>query len=327
MLVLRQTVALMPGETRTIRFTPDEFPQLRIEIRSCGGRGRWASRACTHSRSAFSVGDEVSDSEAIRFGIREMTSQLNEQGHRLFRVNGKTILIRGGGWAPDMLLRGSPARLETEFRYVREMNLNAIRLEGKMESDDFYALADEQGVLIMAGWSCCDHWEQWPHWKPADLAIASASLRSQIMRMRSHPSMLVWLNGSDNPPPAKVEKAYIKVLKQADWPNPYISSGVEEPTAVTEPSGVKMTGPYDYVPPDYWLVDAGRFGGAYGFNTEPHRARRFRHWAGSANVCLPNDIHPGDPVWNFHAGSEGIQGFEPLRGGDEGHLRRPARTR
>ena len=101
------------------------------------------------------------------------------------------------------------------------MNLNTIRLEGKLETDDFYNLADQQGVLIMAGWCCCDHWELWKQWKPGDLEIATASLRSQILRMRSHPSMLVWLNGSDMPPPANVETAYIKVLKDNDWPNPY----------------------------------------------------------------------------------------------------------
>jgi beta-galactosidase/beta-glucuronidase len=63
------------------------------------------------------------------------------------------------------------------------MNLNTIRLEGKMETDEFYDLADEQGVLIMAGWCCCDHWELWKHWQPGDLEIASASLRSQILRI------------------------------------------------------------------------------------------------------------------------------------------------
>ena len=104
-----------------------------------------------------------------------------------------------------MLLRESADRMRAEFRYVRDLNLNTIRLEGKMETQEFYNLADEQGVLVMPGWSCCDYWEQWSDWKPADVEIAAESLRSQIMRMRSHPSMLVWLNGSDNPPPPNVE--------------------------------------------------------------------------------------------------------------------------
>jgi exo-1,4-beta-D-glucosaminidase len=245
----QRTVALGAGETRTIRFAAKDFPQLRV----VDPKLWWPTQmgpATLHELSLkFVERGELSDAAKIRFGIRTITSEVDARGHRLFRVNGEKILIRGGGWAPDMLLRESPERLRAEFRYIRDLNLNTIRLEGKMETQDFYNLADEQGVLVMPGWSCCDYWEQWEKWKSGDVQIATASLRSQIMRIAPHPSALVWLNGSDNPPPAAVEKAYIRVLKEADWPNPYLSSASSEETTVTGPSGVKMTGPYDYVPP------------------------------------------------------------------------------
>ena len=54
----------------------------------------------------------------------------------------------------------------------------------------------------MAGWCCCDHWEQWDKWDAEDHRVAPASLRDQILRLRNHPSVFVWLNGSDFPPPA-----------------------------------------------------------------------------------------------------------------------------
>jgi len=239
----------------------------------------------------------------MRFGIREVTSEIDAQGHRLFRVNGKRILIRGGGWAPDMLLRESDDRLKTEFRYIRNLNLNAIRLEGKLETDQFYDLADEQGVLILAGWCCCDYWEQWAKWKPGDLAIAAESLRSQILRMRGHASMLAWLNGSDDPPADNVERAYIRVLKESGWPNPVLSSASETPTEVSGASGVKMRGPYDYVPPDYWLADADKFGGAFGFNTEASPGPVVPPLSCLRKMLPARDIEPDDPAWNFHAGS------------------------
>jgi exo-1,4-beta-D-glucosaminidase len=306
-IVLRQSVSLLPGETRVIRLGPDKFPQLRIENPKLWWPQQMGTATLHKLLARFLIGTDVSDSETIRFGIREITSELDARGHRLFRVNGKRILIRGGGWAPDMLLRQSPERLRYEFRYLREMNLNAIRLEGKMETDDFYNLADEQGVLVMAGWGCCDYWEQWPDWKPGDLVIATASLRSQLMRMRSHPSMLVWLNGSDGPPPADVEKAYVHVLHESDWPNPYLSSASNNATTVTPPSGVKMTGPYDYVPPDYWLTDTARFGGAYGFNTETSPGPAIPPVSSLRKMLPAGDIHPDDPVWNYHAGLEGFR--------------------
>ena len=203
----------------------------------------------------------------MRFGIREITSELTGTGARLFRINGKPLLIRGGGWSQDMLLRTNTKRLEDEFALVEDMHLNTIRLEGKLDTDAFFNLADEKGILVLMGWCCCDHWEHWRDWTPEDLKIASASLRSQMLRLRSHPSDLVWLNGSDNAPPPNVERAYLDVEAQTHWPNPTLPSASATNTVGAGPSGVKMTGPYDYVAPSYWYVDK-QFGGAWGFNTE-----------------------------------------------------------
>ena len=127
------------------------------------------------------------------------------------------------------------------------MHLNTIRMEGKIEDDDFLDLCDEYGILVMAGWCCCDHWERWDNWKPENYVVSAESLKDQIRRLRSHACMLDWMNGSDNPPPAKVEAIYLKVLKDYNWPNPYQSSATARPTSVTGATGVKMTGPYEYV--------------------------------------------------------------------------------
>jgi exo-1,4-beta-D-glucosaminidase len=89
------------------------------------------------------------------------------------------------------------------------MGLNTVRLEGKLETPEFFDLADHEGILVMAGWCCCDFWERWPRWKPQDFEIAQQSLRDQIYRLRSHPSLVMWLNGSDNPPPPDVEQMYL----------------------------------------------------------------------------------------------------------------------
>ena len=99
-----------------------------------------------------------------------------QQVFRLFRVNGKPILVRGGGWTPDMMLRNDPEKLRAQFRMVRDMGLNTIRSEGKMESEDFFHLADEQGVLVMIGWTCCDRWERWTRWTDENKQVAQQSL-------------------------------------------------------------------------------------------------------------------------------------------------------
>lgn len=51
-----------------------------------------------------SVKGEESDSLQTLFGIRQVTSSLTASQYRVFKVNGKNILIRGAGWAPDLFL-------------------------------------------------------------------------------------------------------------------------------------------------------------------------------------------------------------------------------
>ncbi len=300
----RQKVILKPDETRTVKFVPDQYPQLRIRNPKLWWPAQVGPQNLHELSLRVMIGNEISDATSIRFGIREITSELNAKGYRVFRVNGNKILIRGGGWAEDMLLRRSRERLEAQLTYVREMNLNTIRLEGQMESDDFYDVADELGILVMPGWVCCTYWELWPKWKLGDLPIARESLRSQILRLRHHPSVFVWLNGSDVPPPAWVERAYLKVLKDSDWPNPVLSSASATPATLTGKSGMKMSGPYDYVPPSYWLTDLGKYGGAYGFNTETGPGPAIPQM-GSLRKMLPADhLWPIDDFWNYHAASE-----------------------
>jgi exo-1,4-beta-D-glucosaminidase len=318
-----QDVKLESGETRSVRFSPEQFPQLRVREPKLWWPAPLGPQNLYSLTTRFVIAGAVSDEQNIRFGIREITAELNgpvgqpgEMFHLasgqivktdtrplLFRVNRKKILIRGAGWTPDMFLRNSRQQLETQFRYIRDMNLNAIRLEGKLESDDFFDLADEMGVLVMAGWCCCDHWEKWDKWAPGDLEIATESLRTQILRLRSHPSMMLWLNGSDFAPPANVEEAYIKVLKDAAWANPYASSASAMPTSVTGSSGVKMTGPYDYVPPAYWLTDTNKYGGAYGFNTETSPGPAIPLEASLKKMIPASHLWPIDDAWNFHAGA------------------------
>ena len=300
----RRKVVLRPDETRTVRFASEQYPQLRIRNPKLWWPAPVGPQNLHELSLRVTTGTEISDATSIRFGIREITSELNAKGYRVFRVNRKRVLIRGGGWAEDMLLRGSRERLEAQLTYLREMNLNTIRLEGQMESDDLYDLADEMGILVMPGWVCCTYWELWPKWKLGDLPIARESLRSQILRLRHHPSAFVWLNGSDVPPPAWVERAYLKVLKDSDWPNPVLSSASATPTALTGKSGMKMSGPYDYVPPSYWLTDLGKYGGAYGFNTETGPGPAIPQM-GSLRKMLPTEhLWPIDDFWNYHAASE-----------------------
>jgi exo-1,4-beta-D-glucosaminidase len=190
------------------------------------------------------------------------------------------------------------------------MNLNAIRLEGQLQPDSFFDLADEYGILIMAGWCCCSHWEHWTHrpdyeegptWDKEDYEVAAKSQTDQIRRLRNHPSLLVWLNGSDNPPPPDVEQMYIDILKKYQWPNPFLSSATAKPTTVTGATGVKMEGPYEWVPASYWLSDK-KLGGAHGFATEISPGPAVPPIESLRRIISPEHLWPIDEYWNYHAG-------------------------
>ncbi len=297
----QQEVELKAHETRDVTFSPDHFSQLNFHHPRLWWPWQMGAQNLYHLRLQFEAGGEISDSHDVQFGIREITSELNSHGYREFMVNGKPILILGAGWDPDMMLRFNPKKTEEEIQYVKDMHLNAIRLEGKIIDNHFFDLCDRYGILVLAGWCCCDHWERWKSWKAEDYTVAADSLRDQIRRLRNHPCMLDWLYGSDNPPPPRVERLYLKVLAECHWPNPHQSSATAKVTTVTGRTGLKMNGPYQWVPPNYWLLDT-KYGGAWGFATEISPGPAVPPVSSLRMMIPEKDLWPINPVWDFHAG-------------------------
>ena len=307
-VAFQQEVELKPHETREITFLPSRFSQLNFRNARLWWPWQMGPQNLYHLKVHFDVGGDVSDSHEVQFGIREITSNLNAHGYREFMVNGKPILILGAGWAPDMMLRFDPKKTEEEIQYVKDMHLNTVRLEGKIIDNHFFDLCDRYGILVLAGWCCCDHWEKWQHWKAEDYTVAADSLRDQLRRLRNHPCMLSWLYGSDNPPPPRVERMYLKVLAECHWPNPHQSSATARVTTVTGHSGLKMNGPYDWVPPNYWLLDR-KHGGAFGFATEIGPGPAIPPVSSLKTMMPEKDLWPMNSVWDFHAGGGQFRRF------------------
>ncbi len=297
-----QQVELSAGESRSVKITPDAVPALNVRHPKLWWPYQMGEPYLHELALEFvTVDGRVSDRQTIRFGITQATSELTPEQNLLLKVNGRPVLVRGAGWTPDMMLRIDEARREAEFRYVREMGLNTLRLEGKLEDESFMDRADREGILLMAGWCCCDAWEKWGRWNEEQKRISVESLRDQMLRLRAHPSLLVWLNGSDNPPPAEREKAYLDVENQAEWPKPVISSASAKKTDVSGISGVKMSGPYEYVSPNYWLLGT-TFGGAFGFNTETSPGPAIPPVETLKTMLPPDKLWPMNEYWDFHSG-------------------------
>ncbi len=296
-----RTVELAAHERRRIEFTPDQFPQLNLSRPRLWWPIHVGPQNLYDLNLEVSVEGNTSDQDLIRFGIREATSELNDKGYRVFKINGRPILVRGGGWATDMFLRPSADREAAQIRYVKDMNLNAIRFEGKTERGRFLELCDREGIMVIAGWCCCDYWERWSQWKDNDYDIATDSLRDQIRRIRNHPCLITYWYGSDGPPNARAEKNYLAVLKELNWPNSAQASATARKPAVGEPTGIRMTGPYEYVPPLYWYVDT-KAGGAYCFNTETSPGPAVPPIESLRRMLPKEHLWPIDEFWSYHAG-------------------------
>lgn len=282
-IALRRDVPLNAHETKTVVFSPADTPQLHLgspRVWWPAGMGPQdlyeldlAVTVPGAGTGAGAAAGAVSDRTRHGFGIRSVQAPLNEDGARQYSVNGRPLLIRGAGWSPDELLRWDPVYAEDRLAYARDLGLNTLRLEGHLEQDEFFDLADRYGILTLPGWQCCTKWEGEVNgseageaWTAADHLVAKASMAAEAARLRDHPSVISFLIGSDFAPDAEIEKGYVDALKAADWPTPVIPAAAAKSAPLTGASGMRMPGPYDWVPPGYWYDK--REGGATGFNSE-----------------------------------------------------------
>jgi exo-1,4-beta-D-glucosaminidase len=300
-----QEVTLGAGEIRKVVFAPRDYPPLALANPRVWWPATMGAQNLYAAELEFAVGGSVSDRQTWNFGIRDVQAPLTEEGYRYFIVNGRKALMRGGAWTSDLLLRHSHERVEDEVRYAADIGLNMLRMEGKLEFDDFYDLCDQYGIMLMPGWCCCDIWQFPEFWNDEDYTVAAESLRTQLRQMRNHPSVVVWLNGSDDPPSPDVERMYINILASEDWPVPYLSSAGGHAgghvSQVTGASGVKMTGPYEYEPPEYWSADT-QHGGAWGFNTETNPGEAIPPAEILSKFVPPEHLWPIDLDWIYHDG-------------------------
>ena len=296
---LRRTIRLAPGQTQMVTFTPKTDPGLDLGHPKVWWPIGMGAHPLYSLEMAATVDGATSDQTGATFGIRSVSSRLTRQGYRQFLVNGTPVLIRGAGWAPDMFLRDDPKRMDAEFSYIRDLGLNTIRSEGKLENDRFYELADRDGIMILAGWECCDKWESAAKtggapWDAADEQVAQASMASEARLLRNHPSVIGFLIGSDNPPPPPIAKMYVDTLNAGDWTLPIIAVATDKGTVQTGPSGMKMTGPYAWVPPAYWYTD--KLGGAFGFNSETSAGADIPRLEDLTRMLSPQEL---EALWKY----------------------------
>ncbi len=302
-------VNIDPGETVEVLADSSQFKQLHIKnpkLWWCAGLGE---PNLYSAEISFEINGEIESQENIRFGIRQIDSYFNAQGHRGFRLNGKDVLIKGAGWTDDIFLRDTPHTNELQVQYVKDMGLNTIRFENIWgTSQNIYDLCDEYGLLAMVGWSCQWEWDYYLGKKcddyggaseKADYDLLIAYQHDQIKWLRNHPSIFCWVVGSDMLPRPELEKRYVGLFNEIDQTRPWLGAASWRESELTGPTGVKMYGPYEYVGPSYWYIDK-KFGGAFGFNTETGPGTQIPVKESLERMLPPGKLWPLNPAWDKH---------------------------
>ena len=323
---VEKKVTIRANDTLSYRFNPNEYSQLTVKNVELWWPNGMGNPKLYNLNVEFIADNKVIDKVSKKYGIREISSYLNKDKNRTFEINGKFILIKGGGWADDIFLRDTRKSVEAQMRYIRHMNLNSIRCEGFWGKDDtLYDLCDEYGVLVMIGYNCIWEWEEYLHKTchekyggavgDEDIALLSASWKDQMLWLRNHPSVYLWMLGSDKLPCPKLEMKYVELFKKYDPSRPYSTSaggaGTEDNNVVATvplvseisgPTGMKMMGPYAWTPPYYWFTDT-KLGGAWGFNTETCPGAAIPPLASLKKMLPEASIWPIDKkYWEYHTG-------------------------
>ncbi|HET7015387.1 MAG TPA: hypothetical protein VFI65_15830, partial [Streptosporangiaceae bacterium] len=284
-----RSVRLAGGESRTVTFRPGRFPQLMIRHPQLWWPYQMGGQPLYTLSASVSTGRGTSDSaEPVTFGIRSVTtyltapSALAPSGVRVFEINGVPFDYRAGGWSENLFLHYSATDLADQIALVKSMGLNGIRTEGKQMPQDFYNQMDRAGILLDAGFQCCDKWQ------PSGSGRGVTSQEFHVMyqssltigeQLRDHPSVLNF-SWSDNQPINEQEVASLDGFNQAGFTEPIISSAEYNSSGILGPAGEKE-GPYDWVPPNYWYDTTHssnngndndstqtNVGGSFGFDSE-----------------------------------------------------------
>lgn len=281
---------LFRGETREIRFTPEEFPQLAIK----NPRLWWpifkGKPELYELKLTVSIDGQVSDETKTRFGIREITSDQNTPDKsRQFYVNGKKLFIRGTNWIPEGMLRTSDERTYAELRYTKQSGINLIRMWGGgiAESDYFFQLCDEMGLLV---WQ--EFWMTGDTKHPQDKDLYLSNVEATVKRLRNHPSLAYYVSSNESTEMPGAKELIMKL------------DGTRGYQMQSECDGVHDGSPYKQVNPmqHYENTASERGSRVDGFNPE-YGAPTIPTVETLREVMDEKDLWPiNKKVWDYHDG-------------------------
>jgi hypothetical protein len=304
---MTQAVTLAPHEKKQVTFKDLTVGQPRLWWPNGIGKPELYAM-----RIYFELNGMTSDSHSLRYGIREITSELSPvSGGRKFYVNGQPVYMTGGNYiASDWLLRLSPERYRAEVRFHAEMNLRMIRVWGGalLERPEFYDACDEYGMLVFQDlWGsgdCNGAWEDPTKLDsrarrqeyPDNHGLFIESVEDQVKMIRNHPSLCLWCGANEWPLAADIdEKLKHDVFPRLD-PERLFASYSTDSTFV----GKDGDGPYTIREPEWFFTFR-----SFPFNPEAGsvgspEVESMREMMTEAELSRLPRGGSADNVWQYH---------------------------
>ncbi|MFJ9033089.1 glycoside hydrolase family 2 protein [Streptomyces sp. NPDC102274] len=142
------------------------------------------------------------DTTTRRIGFRTITVDVapDETGTPFtVVVNGRPVFVKGANWIPDdhFLTRITRERLAHRVDQALGAHINLLRVWGGgiYETEDFYDVCDERGMLVWQDFpfACAAY----PEEEPLRSEI-EAEARENVTRLVSHPSLALWNGANEN---------------------------------------------------------------------------------------------------------------------------------
>jgi beta-galactosidase/beta-glucuronidase len=224
-------------------------------------------------RLKYSNNSGVTDDTTFLFGIRTVSTEsvdVNGSWRRDFYVNNRRIQLVGGAWVPDMMLNRDSLRYDNEMHLCRNANINLVRIwgGGVTPCDEFFDAADRYGMLVWSDfWITGDTQGEFkgsPDW-PLEGEVFKKNVISTVLRIRNHPSLLVWTGGNEGHARKELYDFMRNSIISLDGTRPFIPSssgfarlpaGWDMAWPDNKPTGVYSGGPYTWQDPKVYYSKA-----------------------------------------------------------------------
>ena len=141
------------------------------------------------------------DQTATRTGVRslELRQQTDGAGKSfMFVINGVPVFAKGANWIPadSFPTRISKEKYQQLVGSARDTNMNMLRVWGGgiYESDDFYDLCDQMGIMVWQEFMFAG--SMYPA-NPEFLDNVKHEAIDQVTRLRNHPSIVIWCGNNE----------------------------------------------------------------------------------------------------------------------------------